>query len=96
MDLIQNKNLTNEDEITIIDQEGKILVNRLPDPTNAADLGKNLAELGSFLLTGIQPALSRAQLQGIESILIQGERGKLCVLSSEQGKFFITLVGNIQ
>jgi hypothetical protein len=93
---IQNKNLTNDDEITIIDQEGKILVNRLPDPANAENLGKKLAELGSHLLTGIQPALSRAHLQGIESILIQGERGKLCILSSEQGKFFITLVGNIQ
>lgn len=96
MDPIQKTNINNDEEITIIDQEGKLLVNRLPQPADGELLGKKMAELGSHLLTGIQPALSRAHLQGIESILIQGERGKVCILSSEQGKFFITLVGNIQ
>lgn len=96
MDPIQNTNINNDEEITIIDQEGKLLVNRLPHTMDGETLGKKIAELGSHLLTGIQPALSRAHLQGIESILIQGERGKVCILSSEQGKFFITLVGNIQ
>ena len=97
MNEVAVKSMYNEEDITIIDQEGKILLNRLPDGTgDLSGFGKRLAEIGSEILTDVESALSRAHLESIESILIQGDNGKFCVLSSEKGKFYITTVGNIQ
>ena len=91
------KGLYKDEDITIIDQEGKILLNRLPNGiTNPDELGKNLAKIGSEILTDVESALSRAHLKSIESILVQGDNGKFNVLSSEKGKFYLITVGNIQ
>lgn len=89
------KPISKDDEFTIIDQEGKIMVNHLPEKINQTKVAKKLAELGGHLLTNIEQSLMKARLDRIESILIQGDKGKFCVLSSDEGKFFITLVGKI-
>lgn len=97
MNEVQQKTMYNEEDTIYIDQEGNILMNRLPKKVKfTPEFAKKLAEVGSELLTEIESALSRAHLKGIKSIIIQGENGKSCVLPSEKGKFFITTVGNIQ
>lgn len=95
MNTTGTKQLQSEEEITIFDQEGRALVNRLPKDVNVDETGKKYAELGSQLLTNIEPVLTSAHLAGVESVLIQSENNQLCILSSEKGKLFITLVGKI-
>lgn len=93
------ENLINQPNLgeatSIINQEGKILVNRFPESVSTEELGQKLAEIGSYLLTNIEPALTKAQLAGIETLLIQGNQVKYCVLPADKGKFYITMVGTI-
>lgn len=84
------------EDITIIDQSGRILVNRLAENSNSENLAQKLAKRGHELLTIIGPALKKARLAGIESLLIQDEGAKFCVLPAEKEKFFITVIGNIE
>jgi len=88
--------LNRGEDITIIDQTGRILMNRITNITNPENLAHKLAAQGQELLTIIGPALKKARLAGIESLLIQDEGAKYCVLPAEKDKFYITIVGNIE
>lgn len=84
------------EDITIIDQSGRIMVNRFTNRSNPEDIAHKLANRGQELLTIIGPALKKARMASIESLLIQDEGAKFCVLPAEKDKFFITIVGNIE
>ncbi len=84
------------EDITIIDQTGRILVNRFAQSSNPENLAQKLAARGHELLAIIGPALKKARLTGIESLIIQDEGAKFCVLPADKEKFYITIVGNIE
>ncbi|MBN2092926.1 hypothetical protein JW964_25110 [candidate division KSB1 bacterium] len=96
MAAITPNSLSKGDDITIIDQTGRILVNRLTNISNPENLAHKLASRGQQLLAIIGPALKKARLAGIESLLIQDEGAKYCVLPADKDKFYITIVGNIE
>ncbi|MBN1351722.1 hypothetical protein JXJ21_20070 [candidate division KSB1 bacterium] len=83
------------DDITIINQQGKVMVNRLGSDIDEHAIGNKAAQIGTHLLNEVKNVIEDSKLGELETILIQGANGKFCVLPSSDGQFFVTLLGNI-
>ena len=87
--------LSNNDNITIIDKSGKVLVNQLSEHMDQQEIGGQAAMIAEGLLADIHAAIGDCDLGEPATILIQGSNGKICVLPSDNDQFFVTLLGNI-
>lgn len=95
LDIAKDQPEPDYEDISIIDQAGNILVDQLPTQYKGPEVGEKAAKLASQLVSNLNATFLSLKLGLLESILIQGENGKYCVLPAENDKFYITLVGNI-
>ena len=88
--------LSADDEITIVDRKGRVVVNRLPEKFKPKETGEKAANVANSMIRGINNSLSEYNFVGLETIMLQGTKGKLCILPApDSDDFYITLVGKI-
>lgn len=85
----------NGEDITIIDQQGKVMVSQLGGNVDESKTGTKAVEVATRLLEAVGNVVGESNLGAPETILIQGTNGKFCVLPSNDTQFFVTLLGNI-